>query len=251
MREILNLTVGMLLIVPYTAYPQEKINVVVTSSWTAAYAEMAGVPHYEMLAPIGMQHPTEYEIQIEDIKKLKNADLIICGGYESMMQEIRTGLQIDEDKILQITTDYNLEHIRESVREIASRLNLSHTAEDNLVRVSGLYEDSRRRLSEAGVSGSPVIVQFFLRTFAADMDLNVKGIFGPRQLEAFDIQDLMKLDFDLILDNAHNPSAQPLAETRKEVKIAYLINFPGLKGTRTIEGVIRYNTEMILDLYEE
>ena len=70
-----------------------------------------------MLAPSNMQHPTEYELQIDDIKKLRDADLIICGGYEIMMQRIRTGLQIDTEKILQIKTDYNEDHINEAIRD--------------------------------------------------------------------------------------------------------------------------------------
>ncbi len=59
----------------------------------------------------------------------------------------------------------------------------------------------------------------------------------------------MKLNFELILDNAHNPSAQPLGESKEQVQIAHLINFPGKGNTTTIEDVIRYNTDMIRQVY--
>ena len=228
---------------------QDKVRVVVTSSWTAAYAQLAGIDDYEMLAPSDMQHPSEYEIQIEDIRKLKNADLIICGGYETMMEKIRTGLQIEPEKTLQIQTDYNLEHINNSVRKIANKVKTSEQAEKNLSRVNSLFEESRARIEESGVSEVPVITQFFMKAFSDELGLKVAGFFGPRQLEAFDIQDMMKLDFELILDNAHNPSAQPLVETRKEARIAYLINFPGMGETESLEDVVRYNVDKIIEAY--
>jgi len=228
---------------------QDKVRVVVTSSWTAAYAQLAGIDDYEMLAPSDMQHPSEYEIQIEDIRKLKNADLIICGGYETMMEKIRTGLQIEPEKILQIQTDYNLKHINNSVRTIANKVKTSEQAEKNLSRLNNLFEESKARIKESGISEVPVISQFFMKALSDELELKVSGIFGPRQLEAFDIQDMMKLDFELILDNAHNPSAQPLVETRKDARIAYLINFPGKGSTESLEDVVRYNVDMIIEAY--
>ena len=228
---------------------QDKVRVVVTSSWTAAYAQLAGIDDYEMLAPSDMQHPSEYEIQIEDIRKLKNADLIICGGYETMMEKIRTGLQIEPEKILQIQTDYNLKHINNSVRTIANKVKTSEQADKNLSRLNNLFEESKARIKESGISEVPVISQFFMKALSDELELKVSGIFGPRQLEAFDIQDMMKLDFELILDNAHNPSAQPLVETRKDARIAYLINFPGKGSTESLEDVVRYNVDMIIEAY--
>jgi hypothetical protein len=228
---------------------QEKMNVVVTSSWTAAYAQMAGIHDFDILAPSNMQHPSEYELQIEDIMKLKNADLIICGGYEIMMEKIRKGLKIESEKILQVKTDYNADHIKQSIQAIANKAGSIDEAEKNLDRIQNIFEISRAKLKEAGIIEVPVISQYFLRTFSEELGLMITGTYGPRQLEAFDIQELMNLDFELILDNAHNPSAQPLVESKKGVQIAYLINFPGIGNTVTIEDVVRYNVEMIIEAY--
>jgi hypothetical protein len=43
--------------------------------------------------------------------------------------------------------------------------------------------------------------------------MNIVAVYGPRPLEAFDIRDLMALDFSMVLDNAHNPVSAPLVES--------------------------------------
>jgi ABC-type Fe3+-hydroxamate transport system substrate-binding protein len=224
-------------------------DIVVTSTWTAAYLKMAGVEDFEMLAPSDMQHPSEYELQIDDILKLKNADLIICGGYEIMMDKIRKGLEIDPERIIEIKTDYREAHILESVRRIARMTGTSELAEKNLASLQNVIKESRQKIDLAGVSKVPVLVQHFLVPLSEELGLNVVGKFGPRQLEAFDIREMMELDFDLILDNAHNPSAKPLAESKTNVTIAYWINFPGQGNTETIEDVIKYNVDEIISSY--
>ena len=240
-----------LFLLPVVCHGQEKLNIVVTSSWTASYVELAGISEYEMMAPLEMQHPSEYELQIDDIKNLKDADLIICGGYETMMEKIRTGLKIDPNVILQIKTDYNLENIRNSVRTIAKRTGTVEIAEQNLLEIEQIIIESREKINQEGISEVPVLVQFFLRPLSEELDLNISAIFGPRQLEAFDIQELMNHDFEMVIDNAHNPSGQPLAESKKNTKIVYLMNFPGLNDTRSIADVIRKNAEMIINTYKE
>ena len=251
MIYITRIILTILFLLPVTCFGQENLNIVVTSSWTAAYVELAGITDYEMMAPADMQHPSEYELQIDDIMKLKEADLIVCGGYETMMEKIRTGLEIDPDLILQIKTDYNLEHIRSSVQSIAERAGTDEIARNNLKEIEEIIIDSRNRIKKEGISEVPMLVQFFLRPLSEELGLNITSIFGPRQLEAFDIQELMKHDFEMVIDNAHNPSGQPLAESKDNAKIVYLMNFPGLNDTHSIADVIRKNVDLIINTYKE
>jgi hypothetical protein len=251
MIYITRIILTILFLLPVTSFGQENLNIVVTSSWTAAYVELAGITDYEMMAPADMQHPSEYELQIDDIMKLKEADLIVCGGYETMMEKIRTGLEIDPDLILQIKTDYNLEHIRSSVQSIAERAGTDEIARNNLKEIEEIIIDSRNRIKKEGISEVPMLVQFFLRPLSEELGLNITSIFGPRQLEAFDIQELMKHDFEMVIDNAHNPSGQPLAESKDNAKIVYLMNFPGLNDTHSIADVIRKNVDLIINTYKE
>ena len=60
----------------------------------------------------------------------------------------------------------------------------------------------------------------------------------------------MKYDFVMVIDNAHNPSGQPLAESKENAKIVYLMNFPGMNNTHSIADVIRKNVEMIISAYK-
>jgi hypothetical protein len=251
MRNTIRLVLYCLLLFPELCFAQEGLNIVVTSSWTAAYLELAGVTEYEMIAPSDMQHPSEYELQIDDIKKLKDADLIVCGGYETMMEKIRTGLKIEPDKILQIKTDYNLEHIKSSVRSLAKRTGTIEIAQENLREIEEIILESRNTIRQEGIAEAPVLVQFFLRPLSEELGLNISAIFGPRQLEAFDIQELMKHDFVMVIDNAHNPSGQPLAESKENVGIAHLMNFPGMNNTHSIADVIRKNVQEIINTYRE
>ena len=225
----------------------EKGGVLATSSWTAAYAKAAGVTDLVVLAPAEMQHPSEYELDIDDIERLREADLIVCGGYEIMMERIRNGLKIDPNKIVEINTDYNLDNMRSSIMAIASRMGKKEIALKNIQEIERTFANAQEEILLAGIAGQPGLVQFFIQPFARQLELNISGIFGPRSLEAFDILELMNLDFTIILDNAHNPLSAPLVESKPGVKVAYLINFPGTGGTETLVDVIRYNTAQILD----
>jgi hypothetical protein len=233
----------------FSCKKQERVQVIATSSWTAAYVRAAGVADVYVLAPAEMQHPTEYELNIDDVDKIRNAELIVCGGYEVMMERIRQGLKIDPERILEIKTDYNMEHIRSSVQAIAAELGTGEVAGENIREIENTFNRSAEKIREAGLDQVPVLVQFFLRPLASELGMNVTAVFGPRPLEAFDIRDLMELDFSMVLDNAHNPVSAPLVESGEGIKVVYLINFPGVGGTESLSDVIRYNTAMILEAH--
>jgi zinc transport system substrate-binding protein len=237
---------GLFLSLLVACHQPEQTNVIATSTWTAAYAKAAGVMDLSILAPTEMQHPSEYELDINDIFRLQEADLIVCGGYETLMERVRGGLEIDPDKILEIKTDYNLDHIRSSIMAIAVRLGNEDIAQKNIEEIEISFDGSKDLIHQAGIDEQPVLVQFFIQPFARQLGLNITGIFGPRALEAFDIRELMNREFTLILDNAHNSLSAPLVESRRGVKVIYLINFPGAGGTETLADVIRHNTEQIL-----
>jgi ABC-type Zn uptake system ZnuABC Zn-binding protein ZnuA len=104
-----------------------------------------------VLAPAEMQHPTEYELNIDDVDKIRHAELIVCGGYEIMMDRIREGLKIGPERILEIKTDYNMEHIRSSVQAISAEMGTGETAEENIREIEIL---SGNQLNRSGKPGS-------------------------------------------------------------------------------------------------
>jgi hypothetical protein len=235
----------------FSCEQQERIQVIATTSWTAAYVKAAGIDDVYVLAPAEMQHPTEYELNIEDVATIRNASLIVCGGYEVMMDRIREGLNIGEDRILEIRTDYNMEHIRNSILEVANAMGTESIARENISAIELAYREAGERIRKAGLADDPVIVQHFLQPLARELGMNIVAVFGPRPLEAFDIRDLLALEYTMVLDNAHNPVSTPLLESGERLRVVYLINFPGVGGTETISDVIRYNVDKILETYPE
>ncbi len=226
---------------------EEETKIIATSSWTAAYARAAGVKKIQMLAPSSMQHPSEYELQFDDIRKLKNAEMIIAGGYETLLDEIRIGLEIDSERIIQIKTDYNFDHMKSSILAIARKTGTGDQARKHIDEIQHVFEESRKSLQQSGITDNPVLVQFFMQSLARELGLNIAGVFGPEHLEAFHIKDLMSKEFTLVLDNFHNPVSKPLVESKEEAEVVCLINFPGAHGTTSLADVIRYNVDKILE----
>ncbi|HEY3388170.1 MAG TPA: hypothetical protein VGK38_01255, partial [Prolixibacteraceae bacterium] len=115
--------------------------VVATTSWTAAYALAAGATDVTVLAPYEMVHPSEYELRPGDIGRLTSANLIIYAGYEVMVDQIKAGLKIPQDKMVKISTSYNYAEIEASVMLIANRLGTEQIAKKNLEEIKQLLSD--------------------------------------------------------------------------------------------------------------
>ncbi|MGC9341480.1 MAG: hypothetical protein ACP5E3_02165 [Bacteroidales bacterium] len=235
----------LLLLIKCTNNPSTEGGIIATNAWTAAYALAAGMQNVTVLAPYEMVHPSEYEMRAGDIARIKNADLVIYAGYETMIGQIKTGLDLPEEKLLAIATSYNYEEIEQSVMQIAKAQQTETTAQKNLEEIKKLLEHSTESFRESGLDTIPVLVHFFQQSFAAETGLNSIQIFGPAPPEPKQILELTRTEAALILDNAHNPVGGPLRETMETAKYVELINFPGLYGTRTLGDVIEYNTEKL------
>ncbi len=79
--------------------------------------------------------------------------------------------------------------------------------------------------------------------------MNVAAVFGPGPLEARQIDELTKTEAVLIIDNGHNPVAQPIAETTG-APVSVWYNFPGVEGTRTLLDIFEMNRAALEDLLD-
>lgn len=220
-------------------------NVVATNAWTAAFAEAAGAKNVTVLAPFQMQHPTEYELRPGDIPRVMKADLIVFAGYETMIDKMRKGLHVDESKMLQIDTRYDLPTIRKSIMKIAERLGTKEQAEANIQQIETVIDEAKETLKKDGILNKPVLVHFFQKPLAKELGLQVAGVFGPAPPEARQIGDMSKTNAMLIIDNAHNPVGKPLKEVLPDAQLVSLLNFPGTHHTKTLLDVIRYNVQQL------
>ncbi len=225
-----------------------KSEVVTTNAWTAAYAMAAGAKDVRVLTPYEMIHPSEYELRPGDISHLNNAEIVIYAGYEIMMGEIRTGLKIPDEKMLQIQTSYKLEEIEESVMKIAQRLGTEEKARENLAAIQQAMSEAQKSLIEKGFGEESAVVHFFQQSFVSEMGIKTQAVFGPAPPEARQIMEMTRTNATLIIDNAHNPSGGALRETMPDAAYISLLNFPGLYSTQSLVDVIEYNTRQLQSL---
>ncbi|MDR2680246.1 MAG: hypothetical protein LBC47_05490, partial [Tannerella sp.] len=135
--------------------------VVATTGWTAAFAEAAGAEDVVVLAPFEMEHPSEYELRPGDIPEIMKAEIIVYAGYEVMAERLKKGLNIPEDKLLYVNTDYSYETIEQSVMSIAEKLGTEVVARENLRDIKRTFDEGRRVLQEKNMAGKPVMVHRF------------------------------------------------------------------------------------------
>ncbi|HZK93027.1 MAG TPA: hypothetical protein VFC67_02380 [Prolixibacteraceae bacterium] len=226
--------------------PTQTIGVIATTSWTAAYALAAGATDVTVLAPYEMVHPSEYELRPGDIARLTKTNLIVYAGYEVMVNQIKTGLKISDEKMVKISTNYKYKEIEASVLLIAKRLGTEQIAKKNLEEIKILLINGRNEVHKKGIDQQSVLVHFFQESFANEMGINPSMIFGPAPPEPKQILELTNTKAVLILDNAHGPVGGSVKETLKNGEYKLLLNFPGLHQTRTLADVIRYNIDQLI-----
>lgn len=215
--------------------------VVATTGWTVAYAEAAGAKDIVVLAPFEMEHPSEYELRPGDIPKIMNAEIIVYAGYEVMTERLKNGLDIPEDKLLLVNTDYSYKAIEQSVMNIAKKLGTENIARENLQDIKRTFDEGRRILREKNMAGKPVMVHRFQSSIARELGLTPLVLFGPSSPEASEIAAASREQVFMIIDNIHNPVGQPFREVLPDKAYVRFLNFPGREGTRTLTDVVRYN----------
>lgn len=225
--------------------PKSEPAVVTTNGWTAAFAKAAGAKKIIVLAPYEMTHPAEYELKASDIPVLINARLFIYAGYESMVQRIQSGMNIDPERMLKIETDYSMAIIEQSVMKIAQILGTENIARRNIDSIRLLMTEGKNRLQNLGANRQPLVVNFFQKSIVTELGLTIGEVFGPTPLEATDIDRVAKNSKGMIVDNEHNPVGKPLQMIGRESTYVQLLNFPGNHHTTTLKDVIQYNISQL------
>jgi hypothetical protein len=221
--------------------PEDGYRVLATTSWTAAFVREAGVEDVGVLAPYDVQHPPEYELKPSDIARVSQAEMIVFAGYENMVSRIKEAAGSRGPTLVQITTVHSMTAVTESVRRIAEIQGTLEAAEQNLEAIGELFKAWREEIVEAGLDRRPVLVHFHQQALARELGMQVAGVFGPAPLEAPQIRGLTATQAVLIIDNAHNPIAQPLTETLPEAKMVELFNFPATSRRGTVRDILTDN----------
>ena len=89
---------------------KKQIDVVASTSWTAAFADLAGVDEVETIAPATLRHPPEYEVTVSDIEKITTSKFFIYAGFERMMKTL--GDAVGNTQMIKIHCNNSVDNIK-------------------------------------------------------------------------------------------------------------------------------------------
>lgn len=227
--------------------------VVVTNGWTASFASLAGIKNIQVLAPYEMKHPPEYEISLKEMQMVAKADYLIFAGYETMMSRIKEALGDDSDvQLIQIKTVNSQNVIHESVMKIAEALGTEVEAEKNLRDIDVFFDLWRADMTGHEDLLNSVVVHIHQQGLAASLGFNPALVFGPASPSLSETRTVLNTKPMLIIDNYHNPASASFLEMKDKPAFVSWINFPGVKGTKSLFDVLEYNrNELNIILQEE
>lgn len=231
------------------AKPNKKdTKFVCSTSWVAAIAELAGVDDVTTIAPVNLKHPPEYEIKPSDIVKVIKAELIMHAGYEKMVKVMAASAEIDQSKMMKVRTTNTMENLEKMVKQISEKAGTQKQAEKRFAQYKKMIEKARADIKEKGLDKLPVYVNTNQAEFARDLGLNVVDTFGGGPLTSKQIEQAAKEKYALVIDNVHNPVADPIKEVSPDTKILVWRNFPESLGNNALTKVIKANIDSLLKL---
>ena len=226
---------------------QPKRNVVASTSWTAAFADLAGIDGVQAIAPASLRHPPEYEITVSDIKTVKDSDIFIYAGFERMMKTI--GDSVGDVKMVKVQCDNSIETVKKNAAPLSE---LTGTQEESRKRVDdyvAVIENARKEAEEKGLKGAKALVNKNQIYLAGDLGLDIAGTFGPGPVTSAQIADAKDGGYLLIIDNVHNPVGSPLAEVAANAKYVIWRNFPEKVEHDALKHVIESNLDALRDAF--
>jgi hypothetical protein len=217
--------------------------IVASTSWTAAFADIAGADKVEIIAPANLRHPPEYEITVDDIVKIQNSQFFIFAGFERMMKTL--GDAVGETQMVKIRCDNSYQTVASEAGKIAELLGTKDECEKRLASDKETIEQGKKILEEKSLAGVRVLCNANQIYLAKDLGLEIAGTFGPGPVTSDQIADAKTAGYVYIIDNVHNPVGGPLAEVAPDSKYIIWRNFPESVKRAALEEVISKNIEQL------
>lgn len=222
----------------------ETPSLVASTSWTAAFADLAGVDDLIAIAPASLSHPPEYELVPSDIVAIQSAKYFVYAGYERMMNTISEGIASKDRLDIKINTGNDRANVIEQAELIASITGTAPRYESYVA----MLDAAEASAAELGLGSLRVLCHAMQVPLAEDLGLNVVATFGGNEVTASQIEAAAGTAYDLIIDNVHNPISGPLAEV-SSAKVVVWRNFPEAVERGALEKTVRANIEALLELY--
>lgn len=215
-------------------------SVLASTSWTAAFADLAGVDDVSALAPAELRHPPEYELTPSDIVRLQEADYFIAAGYERMMSTISEGVTSPDRVDIRINTGNDRANVIEQAQLIASYTGTTPRYDSYVA----MLDEAASRVVAEGIDQLRVACHTMQTPLAEDLGLDIVHVFGGNELTPSDLDAAANGDWDLVIDNVHNPIAEPLAEVSGARYIVWR-NFPEEVAPGALEATVRANLDQL------
>ena len=119
--------------------------VVASTSWAAAFADIAGADEVESIAPVNLRHPPEYEITVSDVQKISDSEVFIFAGFERMMKTLGTKVA-NKGVSVQVTLDNSLATVKASTLKIAEVLGTEDIQKVRFAEYEKLVKDGQKKV---------------------------------------------------------------------------------------------------------
>ncbi len=219
--------------------------VVASTSWAAAFADIAGADEVESIAPVNLRHPPEYEITVSDVQKISDSEVFIFAGFERMMKTLGTKVA-NKGVSVQVTLDNSLATVKASTLKIAEVLGTEDIQKVRFAEYEKLVKDGQKKALKKKLNKKKVLCNKNQTYLAKELGLEIAGIFGPGPVSAEELLEAKKAGYDLIIDNIHNPTGKPVTEVLPKAKYIVWRNFPEAVEHDALKKVVSENIEALL-----
>ena len=219
--------------------------VVASTSWAAAFADIAGADEVESIAPVNLRHPPEYEITVSDVQKISDSEVFIYAGFERMMKTLGTKVP-NKGVSVQIVLDNSLATVKESTLKIAQELGTEDIQKARYAEYEKLVKDGQKKALKKKLNKKKVLCNKNQTYLAKELGLEIAGVFGPGPVSAEELLEAKKAGYDLIIDNIHNPTGKPVTEILPKAKYIEWRNFPTAVEHDALKKVVKDNIDLLL-----
>ena len=233
---------GLLLTSTIWAAPKK---VVASTSWAAAFADIAGADEVESIAPVNLRHPPEYEITVSDVQKISDSEVFIYAGFERMMKTLGSKVP-NKGTSVQIVLDNSLATVKESTLKIAQELGTEDIQKARFAEYEKLVKDGQKKALKKKLNKKKVICNKNQTYIAKELGLEIVAVFGPGPVSSEELLEAKKAGYDLIIDNIHNPTGKPITEVLPKAKYIEWRNFPEAVEHDALKKVVAKNIDLLL-----
>lgn len=219
------------------------VRVTASTTWVGAMAEAAGAEVLRVLAPVELRHPAEYDFRPSDVRYAVEADWLVWAGYEGFMRSLFEATGFPEDRIARARTNNSPPVLKAEVSALADQFGTREAYRQWEAELDALATEIEVAAERAGVPRVRAAVHEHHRVVAEWLGYDIVAVFGPAELTPTRLREILGAEPQLIIDNWHMPSGEPLRGQGREYHA--LINFPGHAGTGSILDVLRYNTRQL------